>query len=117
MTGQGSSGVFGTGLTGSTGLGSFSCNANGGLTQGQGQVVSVTPGQIVLSQSNGGQITLQVANCSRLNAVQDNFSIVPRTHVYYKGVQRGSVVQLQQLTCVWFINQYKLWLILFHLIL
>lgn len=42
-------------------LSSFSCNESAGVTQGEGQVASIQPGQIVVDQVNGGQITLKVA--------------------------------------------------------
>lgn len=82
-------------------LNAFSCNGGSGLTQGQGRVVAVQPGQVVVSQTNGAQITLKVAGCSNMNAVQKNFAIVPQTPVYFKGVNAGAgVINLQSLTCV-----------------
>lgn len=63
-------------------------------------MLSVEPGQITLNQTNGGQITLKVSDCSKLYSVQNNYSIAPKSNVVYKGVQRGSAVQLQHLVCV-----------------
>ncbi len=101
---NGSNGLYGGGKipTGGAGtLNSFSCNGGNGLTQGQGRVVAVQPGQVVVSQTNGAQITLKVAGCSNMNSVQQNFAIVPQTPVYFKGVNAGAgVVNLQSLTCV-----------------
>jgi len=82
-------------------LSSFSCNGSNGLTQGQGKVLSIQPGQLVVAQPNGANVVLKVAPCSNLNAVQRNFSIVPQTPVYFKGVQTvNGYVNLQSLTCV-----------------
>ena len=86
VAGPGAPGVYGGGKIPTNFLSSFSCNGGSGLTQGSGQVVAVQPGQIVVSQNNGAQVTLKVAPCSNMNAVQRNYAIVPRTRVYYKGV-------------------------------
>ncbi len=67
-------------------LGTFSCSGGSGLTQGQGKVVSVQPGRLVVA-GNNGQVVLRVAPCSNLNSVQKNMVIVPQTPVYFKGVQ------------------------------
>lgn len=92
---------YGGGSIPSNFLSSFSCNAGNGLTQGSGKIVSVQPGQIVVNQDSGNSVTLKVAPCSNLNAVQSNFAIVPQTRVFYKGAKAGSGnVNLQQLTCV-----------------
>lgn len=81
-------------------LSNFSCNGQSGLTQGQGVVTTVQPGKIILTLQNGGKLTLNIAGCSNLNAVRQNYSITPQTPVYYKGVQTTQGVNLSQLTCV-----------------
>lgn len=86
--------------SGSNPLSSFSCNGQSGLTQGQGVVTSVQPGKIILTLQNGNKLTLNIAGCSNLNAVRQNYSITPQTPVYYKGVQTTQGVNLSQLTCV-----------------
>ncbi len=82
-------------------LSSFSCNGSNGLTQGTGRVVSVQPGQIIVNQDGGANVALNVAPCSNLNAVQQNYAIVPQSRVYFKGTRAaGANINLQQLTCV-----------------
>lgn len=117
LTGQSTTGVFNPdgsftqgrvpvtagsqGVPNTFGLANFSCNGVSGLTQGRGSVQSVQPGQIVVQLDNGNKVNLNVSGCSNLNAVKQNFSIVPQTIVYFKGVQNGSgSINLQQLTCV-----------------
>lgn len=90
----------GTGVPSTTGLSNFSCNGQSGLTQGYGVVSTVQPGQIILTLQNGNKLALNIAGCSNLNAVKQNYSIVPQTPVYFKGVQTTNGVNLQQLTCV-----------------
>lgn len=90
----------GTGVT-ANGLSNFSCNGQTGLTQGQGVVSTVQPGQIIVTLQNGNKLALNIAGCSNLNAVKQNYSIVPQTPIYFKGVQTTNGVNLQQLTCVW----------------
>jgi hypothetical protein len=98
---QAGSGPYGGGSIPTGYLSSFSCNGSSGLTQGQGKVVSVQPGQLVVAQPNGANVVLRVAPCSNLNAVQRNFAIVPQTPVFFKGVQTvNGFVNLQSLTCV-----------------
>lgn len=95
------SGPYGGGSIPTGYLSSFSCNGSNGLTQGQGKVVSIQPGQLVVAQPNGARVVLKVAPCTNLNAIQRNYSIVPQTPVYYKGVQTvNGYVNLQSLTCV-----------------
>lgn len=96
---------YGGGKIPSDFLAQFSCNSGSGLTQGSGRIVAVQPGQIVVNQDDGNSVTLKVAACSNLNAVQRNFAIVPQTRVYYKGSRAGSQhINLQSLTCLWFIH-------------
>ena len=100
----GTAGLFiGNGPYGGDFLSSFACNSVKGLSQGSGIILSVQPGQIIVNQDNNNLVTLKVASCSNLNSVQPNFMIVPQTRVYYKGTRDGTgVINLQQLTCVWY---------------
>lgn len=104
VSGTGSNGVNG----GRNALANFQCggnsgSGNSGFTQGQGKVISIQPGKIIARHSNGNQITLSIAPCSNLNAVQQNVTLVPQSSIYFKGVQAApGTINLQQLTCVWF---------------
>jgi len=123
LTGQSTSGIFNpdgsfvpgfaeNGISGTSGpavspaaqravLGNFGCDGSNGLTKGQARVVAVQPGRIVARDVSGKQIVLTVSSCSKLNAVQENVSLVPQSTIYFKGVQTvPGALNLQQLTCV-----------------
>lgn len=82
-------------------LANFGCNGQSGLIQGEGKVLSVQPGRVIVAGQNGNQYNLNVGGCSMINAIQRNFSIVPQTRVWFKGAQNGQgSINLQQMTCV-----------------
>ena len=109
--GPNSTGQYGGGKIPAGFLSTFSCNSGNGLIQGQGRIVAVQPGQFVVNQPNGAQLTLKVAPCSNLNSVQQNFAIVPQTPVYFKGVSAGTgTINLQSLVCVWLEHWFIIYL-------
>lgn len=82
-------------------LATFSCNGQNGLTQGEGRVLSVQPGRIIIAQPNDNQLILNVGGCTMINSIKKDYVLIPQAKVWFKGIDIGAnQVNLQQMTCI-----------------
>lgn len=82
-------------------LGDFTCSSTNDYISGYGKILSVQPGYIVISSSDGRQTPLRVADCSRMESNKPNFVLSTSDNIFYKGKKSSrSDIHLTDLTCL-----------------